>query len=160
VRRTRPIPGRKSRTPPILGRKRRALPILCCMVTVAALAGTSDAASHASLGHRAAAKHRAPTDLLIDAQEWSLWPSRPKVPAGTVYVELWNRGQDAHDTWIRRLNAQGQMVGPVLDKVRLTLPGKVSQATWHLKPGRYELFCSLPGHLAMGMHGNLTVTRA
>jgi plastocyanin len=138
---------------------RRTLPILCCMVTVAAFAATSEAANRASSGHRAAAKHHAPTNLLIDAQEWSLWPSRPAVPAGTVYVELWNRGQDAHDTWIRRLNAQGQMVGRVLDKVRLTLPGKVSQATWHLKPGRYELFCSLPGHLALGMHGNLTVTR-
>jgi hypothetical protein len=106
-----------------------------------------------------AAKQPAPSHLLIDAQEWSLWPSRTSVPAGTVIVQLWNRGQDAHDTWIRRLNAHGQMVGPVLGKVKLTLPGHVSQATWHLRAGRYELFCSMPGHLMMGMHARLTVTR-
>jgi uncharacterized cupredoxin-like copper-binding protein len=147
---------------------RRALPLLCCVLAMAIFAATSDAADRAS-DHRAAsassrasaghtAKHHAPADLLIDAQEWSLWPSRSKVPSGKIYVELWNRGQDAHDTWIRRLNAQGQMVGRVLDKVRLTLPGKVSQATWHLAPGRYELYCSLPGHIALGMHSMITVT--
>ncbi len=151
---------------------RRALRLLCCALAMAVFASTSDAAdrasagdraarasSRASAGHRAAAKRHAPADLLIDAQEWSLWPSRSKVPSGKIYVELWNRGQDAHDTWIRRLNAQGQMVGRVLDKVRLTLPGKVSQATWHLAPGRYELYCSMPGHLALGMHSTITVTR-
>lgn len=97
--------------------------------------------------------------LLIDAQEWSLWPSRGTVPAGTVLVELWNRGQDMHDTWIRRVDAGGQMVGPVLGKVKATLPGDVSQATWHLKAGKYELFCSMPGHLKLGMHARLRVTR-
>jgi hypothetical protein len=33
-------------------------------------------------------------------------------------------------------------------------------ATWHLKAGRYEVNCSLPGHLIVGMHARLTVTRS
>jgi len=127
--------------------KRRLLIGLCACAGLLPVAGLARAATH-----------HAPVHLLIDAQEWSLWPSRSWVPAGTVYVELWNRGQDAHDTWIRRLNAHGQMVGPVLDKVRVTLPGDVSQATWHLKAGKYELFCSMPGHMKLGMHARLTVT--
>lgn len=106
----------------------------------------------------AAAHRHTSVHLLIDAQEWSLWPSRSTVPAGTVLVELWNRGQDAHDTWIRRLDAVGQMVGPVLGKVAKTLPGHISNATWHLRAGRYELFCSLPGHVELGMHADLRVT--
>ena len=81
-----------------------------------------------------------------------------QVPAGTIYVELWNRGQDTHDTWVRRLNSHGTMVGPVLDKVKQTLPGHISHATWHLKAGKYELFCSMPGHMKLGMHARLTVT--
>jgi plastocyanin len=129
---------------------RRLLACLLC-AGLAALAGGPLAA---------AAQKRTPTHLLIDAQEFSLWPSRSSVPAGTVLVELWNRGQDIHDTWIRRLNAAGQMVGPVLGRVPKTLPGKISQATWHLKAGRYELFCSMPGHMALGMHANLRVTRS
>lgn len=107
----------------------------------------------------AAAAAPAPAHLLVYAQEWSLWPSRSSVPAGTVIVQLWNRGQDAHDLRIRRQNTRGQMFGPVLDGVRITLSGQVSQAIWHLKAGRYELYCSMPGHLKMGMHTRLTVTR-
>jgi plastocyanin len=129
---------------------RRLLAALtCALLSVCLCAGAS-----------AAAKKRAPAHLLINAQEYSLWPSRGSVPAGTVLVELWNRGQDMHDTWIRRVNAAGQMVGPVLGRVRITMPGRISQATWHLKAGHYELYCSMPGHLALGMHAKLTVTRA
>jgi hypothetical protein len=97
--------------------------------------------------------------LLVDVQEWSLFPSRATVPAGTVAVQLWNRGQDPHDTQIRRLNKHGRMVGPVLGRVKVTSPGKIGQATWHLKAGKYELFCSLPGHIKLGMSARLTVTR-
>jgi uncharacterized protein YbdZ (MbtH family) len=124
--------------------------VICTLLALTACAGVASAAK----------KKHVPTHLLINAQEWSLWPSRGRVPAGTVLVELWNRGQDMHDTWIRRLNAAGQMVGPVVGRVPVTMPGKISNATWHLKAGRYELFCSMPGHMALGMHANLTVTRS
>jgi plastocyanin len=128
---------------------KRLLVTLTCVV--AALAPSGAIAS--------AASRQAPAHLLVYAQEWSLWPSRRSVPAGTVIVQLWNRGQDAHDLRIRRLNAGGQMVGPVLGAVRITPSGQLSQSTWHLKAGRYELYCSMPGHLMMGMHARLTVTR-
>jgi hypothetical protein len=128
--------------------KRLLVPILCALAAAlgAGVVGTAAAAS-------------APAHLLVYAQEWSLWPSRTSVPAGTVIVQLWNRGQDAHDLRIRKLDARGQMVGPVLGGVRTTLSGRLNQATWHLKAGRYELYCAMPGHLKMGMHARLTVTR-
>jgi plastocyanin len=129
---------------------RRLLTILAC----------SGLAFAAVAGFATAAARRPPAHLLIDAQEWSLWPSRSTVPAGTVLVELWNRGQDMHDTEVRRLNGAGQMVGPIVARVKVTRPGQISQATWHLRAGRYELFCSMPGHMQMGMHTRLTVTRA
>ena len=124
--------------------------LLVCVCTVMAILPAA--------GIAAGAQHRAVSDLLIDAQEWSLWPSRGSVPAGTIYVELWNRGQDIHDTWVRRLDSHGQMVGPVLDKVKQTLPGDVSHAVWHLRAGRYELFCSMPGHMKLGMRARMRVT--
>ncbi len=107
-----------------------------------------------------AAHPPAPAHLLVYAQEWSLWPSRTSVPAGAVIVQLWNRGQDSHDLRIRKLDARGQMVGPILGAVRITPSGQLSQSTWHLKAGRYEICCSLPGHLMMGMHTRLRVTPA
>jgi uncharacterized cupredoxin-like copper-binding protein len=129
--------------------RRLALVCVCLATTLTAAAGIAAASSR---------KHS--SNLLIYAQEWSLWPSRGSVATGTIYVELSNRGEDAHDARIRRLNAAGQMVGPILGRVRTTAPGHLGQATWHLKAGRYELFCSLPGHIALGMHARLTVTRS
>jgi hypothetical protein len=128
--------------------KRLLVAFLCAVVVVLPAGGLA-----------AAATAPAPAHLLVYAQEWSLWPSRTSVPAGKVIVQLWNRGQDAHDLRIRRLDARGQMIGPVLAGVRITLSGRVSQATWHLRAGRYELYCSMPGHLQMGMHARLTATR-
>jgi hypothetical protein len=87
----------------------------------------------------------APARLLVYAQEWSLWPSRPSVKAGKLIVQLWDRGQDAHDLRIRRLR-RGAMVGSTQSDA-VTQSGKVTQATWHLAPGTYELYCSMPGHL-------------
>lgn len=122
-----------------------ALASLLCLLT----AGSALAKRH----------HRAPSHLLVYAQEWSLWPSRTSVPDGTVIVQLWNRGQDPHDLRIRRLNSRGQMVGRVLGGVKVTRSGQLSDAIWHLRAGRYEIYCSMPGHLKLGMHTRLRVTR-
>jgi uncharacterized cupredoxin-like copper-binding protein len=99
-----------------------------------------------------------PARMLVYAQEWSLMPSRASVPAGKVTVQLWNRGEDAHDLRIRRLNSTGSMVGRA-QGVALTQSGGLHQATWKLGAGRYEMYCSLPGHLMRGMHVRITVRR-
>lgn len=97
-----------------------------------------------------------PSRMLVYAQEWSLWPSRHTLPHGRVIVQLWNRGQDAHDLHIRVLDRHGHMTGRI-QAVALTLSSAISEATWRLRPGRYELFCSMPEHLARGMHTILLV---
>lgn len=104
----------------------------------------------------AASTHVPPARMLVYAQEWSLWSSRPTVPHGAVIVQVWNRGQDAHNLHIRRLAGHGRLVGPA-QSVATTLSGARNQATWHLRPGRYELYCSLPGHYQQGMHTVLVV---
>jgi uncharacterized cupredoxin-like copper-binding protein len=97
----------------------------------------------------------APARLLVYAQEWSLWPSRPSVRAGKIIVQLWNRGQDVHDLRVRRLS-HGAMVGRTQDDA-VTQSGKVSQVSWRLAPGTYELYCSMPNHFKRGMHTRITV---
>jgi hypothetical protein len=123
------------------------------------LAITSAAALAACLGVAAdaktAAKHKSPARMLVYAQEWSLWPSRSKLPPGKVIVQLWNRGEDAHDLRIRRLLG-ARMTGPT-QGVAVTVSGDLHQATWKLSPGRYMLYCSMPGHYARGMHTVLVV---
>ncbi len=121
-----------------------------CVAAAGVLAGTS----RAELPSGGGAAH-APSRLLVYAQEWSLWPSRPSLHAGRVIVQLWNRGQDAHDLRIRRLR-RGAMVGRAQADA-VTQSGKLSQAAWRLSPGTYELYCSMPGHLRKGMHTRITV---
>ena len=116
-------------------------------ILIACLAG--------SLAISADAASRPVARMLVYAQEWSLWPSRGSLPAGRVVVQLWNRGQDAHDLRIRLLR-HGHMTGPA-QGVAATVSGGLSQATWHLAPGRYVLYCSMPGHYKRGMHTTLVV---
>jgi uncharacterized cupredoxin-like copper-binding protein len=99
-----------------------------------------------------------PARLLVYAQEYTLQPSRAVLPAGPVVVQLWNRGQDPHDLRVQRMTAAGAMVGAV-QGVPTTLPGRVRSARWTLRPGRYMLFCSLPGHMAAGMHVTIRIRR-
>jgi hypothetical protein len=122
-----------------------------------ALLGTAVAAGPLAGGALGARRPPSPAHLLVDAQEWSLWPSSTSLPAGTVDVELWNRGEDAHDLRIRRLNGRGQMTGKILGAVKSTPSGGIRDAVWHLRPGRYELYCAMPGHLQMGMHVVITL---
>jgi plastocyanin len=136
-------------------RRRPALATLAAVAVVVMLAAWSGAGPIAS---GAAKLKPAPTHLLVYAQEWSLWPSRGSLPAGTIHVELWNRGQDMHDLRIRHVNARGEMVGPIDGAVKVTPSAGISYATWHLKRGRYMIYCSMPGHFQLGMHARITVT--
>jgi uncharacterized cupredoxin-like copper-binding protein len=135
---------------------RRVLLGLACGAAAATAAATAAVAAVVAV---AVAKHRmphSPAHVLVYAQEWHLYPSRGSLPAGKVDVELWNRGQDAHDLRIRRLHG-GRMVGRVRGAVKITQSGKIATASWRLAAGRYELYCSMPGHLARGMHSTIVV---
>ena len=63
-----------------------------------------------------------------------MYGSRGSVPAGRVIVQLWNRGQDAHDLRIRRLNNRGQMVGAA-QKVATTQSGAISSGDMEARQG-------------------------
>ncbi len=119
-------------------------------------AATAVALTLAPAGQASSPHRRPPARMLVYAQEWSLWASRPSLPRGRVIVQLWNRGQDAHDLRIVRLNRHGLMTGRA-QGVAVTESGARSQAQWNVAPGRYELFCSMPGHFQRGMHTVVTV---
>jgi hypothetical protein len=134
----------------------RARAVVAAGFVLAIMAVLADASPVSLLSASAAAAARPPARMLVYAQEWSLWPSRGALPAGSVVVQLWNRGEDAHNLRIRRLGRSGRMVGRA-QAVAVTQSGKLSEASWRLGPGRYELYCSMPGHLKRGMHAWLRV---
>jgi hypothetical protein len=86
-----------------------------------------------------------PARLLVEATEFHFALSRTTLRHGRVVIELAIRGEDPHD-----LRVAGRSIPE-------TLPGGVGQWTGRLKPGRYKLVCSLPGHERAGMRAYLRV---
>lgn len=81
------------------------------------------------------------------ATEMRFTPSRIAVRAGEVPVLLRNDGVVIHDLRIE-------------EKPSLLIeaaPGETSTATWPLGKGRYQFYCSVPGHRSAGMEGLLEV---
>jgi plastocyanin len=95
-----------------------------------------------------------PARVQVVATEYRLALSRLSVRFGSVIVELVNSGQDPHDLALRR-SASGAAVRRI-GKLR---PGGVADRTFRLAPGRYTLWCTLPGHRRRGMVATLVVRR-
>lgn len=109
-----------------------------------------------------------------------LMPMWARVHAGTVTVDLVNRGSVPHELLVYQLTGDqvaGQRsigaddraseagvlgeVQPVCDQptsVDGIAVGNVGQLTLTLAPGRYEIVCNLPGHYRNGMFATLVVT--
>jgi hypothetical protein len=114
------------------------------------------AAAVTALAVPAAAK-APPSRLLVTAREYSLVLSRATLPRGRAVIQLVDRGQDAHDLVLHRLD-HGRPIGAGRH-VPETEPDAVSTVRWRLRPGRYALWCTLPGHRRLGMHARLRVRR-
>jgi plastocyanin len=92
------------------------------------------------------------TRIQVIAREFSLTLSRQTVAAGTVAVELNNRGEDPHDLRVER--AESALAG---FNFSVTEPGAVATQKLQLGPGAWRLYCTLDGHAALGMSATVTV---
>ena len=87
-------------------------------------------------------------------KEWTLTLSRQSVRAGSVSLELVNFGMDTHDLVVKSMKAGSKPV-----KFKQLDPKGRGERTLKLTPGRYALWCSLPGHKQKGMHATLLVKK-
>ncbi|HLF39958.1 MAG TPA: plastocyanin/azurin family copper-binding protein [Acidimicrobiia bacterium] len=85
--------------------------------------------------------------LEVDGGEFYFDPERIAVAAGDVEVVLRNVGKVVHDIRIEGI--------PTL--LLEAAAGETESTTWTLEEGRYEMYCSLPGHRAGGMEGIVEV---
>ncbi|HEX4520415.1 MAG TPA: plastocyanin/azurin family copper-binding protein [Gaiellaceae bacterium] len=117
-----------------------ALAALLCAAQIAASTATATAATR--------------SQVQVVEKEYSLTLSRLRVRSGTVVVQLVNFGMDDHD-----LVVQGSAKGSKPVTFATLAPGKLETKTLKLAPGRYTLYCSIPGHRALGMVASLTVAK-
>ena len=88
----------------------------------------------------------------VAAREYSLTLSRPLLTPGLQTVQLNNRGRIPHDLVISPEDSHDPIVN---------FPETASEAGHteqvQLSAGKYRLWCSLPGHEALGMKARLRV---
>lgn len=97
----------------------------------------------------------APRALSVDETEFVLNPSRTVVSAGTIRLNVYNRGMDDHDLVVY------DQTGAELGKAILA-PGAADQIVVNLPAGDYRVVCSLfagteIAHETLGMRFTLTV---
>ncbi|HWJ43291.1 MAG TPA: hypothetical protein VNR67_07645 [Solirubrobacterales bacterium] len=90
--------------------------------------------------------------LAVKAGEFYFVLSRPSVRAGAVTIELNNQGEDPHNLNLRPEGDEGEPL-----ELPETDSEQRSVESFDLPAGRYELWCSLPGHEENGMATTLQV---
>jgi plastocyanin len=97
---------------------------------------------------------RAPERVQVVEREFTLTLSRLSVRSGPALVNVVNLGQDSHDLVLVRRARGAKTV-----RTKVVAPHGTAEVALNLGPGRYDLYCSLPGHRKLGMHAALAVRR-
>jgi len=105
-----------------------------------------------------------PGAVRVTLGEMWVRPNATSVPEGKVTFSATNMGHVKHELMIERTPLKMEGPGrPVEDAAQGMIedmgPGESGKMTLRLKPGKYELFCNVPGHYAAGQHTEFTVTK-
>jgi uncharacterized cupredoxin-like copper-binding protein len=90
----------------------------------------------------------AATKVPVSESEFKITLASTNLKAGDIIFRAKNDGKIPHDLAIKGMNA----------KTKLIQPGGTADLKVALKPGTYELYCTVPGHEAAGMKVNITVS--
>ena len=111
---------------------------------------TAPAASQAS-GPDASASAAAQS-VAINVMDFMIEPNDVEVAGPTVTIDVTSNGPTPHNLTVR--DASGQVVMGTED----LSAGDTATISAEIEPGKYTIFCALPGHESLGMSGTLTVT--
>ena len=112
--------------------------------------------------------------IAIKMGEFYFSPSDVTAKAGPTTIEAPNEGAAEHEMVLFKTNmdpaklpteASGEVNEEKMDKVAESAGeiadvegGETKSGQFELTPGKYVMFCNLPGHYAQGMYGTLTVS--
>jgi uncharacterized cupredoxin-like copper-binding protein len=92
----------------------------------------------------------AATSVPVSETEFKITLPKSTLAAGSYSFEVANDGKIEHDLVIKG--------NGVDEKTPTIAPGKSATLNVDLKPGTYDVYCSIPGHKQAGMDVKLTVT--
>ena len=90
----------------------------------------------------------AATKVPVSETEFKIVAGSTDLKAGEITFEVKNDGKLGHDLAIKETG----------DKTKLIPVGGTAELKVTLKAGKYELYCTVPGHEAAGMKLNITVS--
>jgi uncharacterized cupredoxin-like copper-binding protein len=90
------------------------------------------------------------TSVPVSETEFKIALPKSSLPAGSYAFEVKNDGHIPHDFVV-----QGNGVD---ERTPTIQPGKSATLNVDLKPGTYDVYCSIPGHKQAGMDVKLTVS--
>jgi uncharacterized cupredoxin-like copper-binding protein len=90
----------------------------------------------------------AATKVPVSETEFKITLGSTDLKAGEITFEAKNVGKIPHDLAIKETS----------DKTKEIPAGGTAELKVTLKPGKYELYCTIPGHEAAGMKLNITVS--
>ena len=88
------------------------------------------------------------TTVAVSESEFKVELPSTNFKAGKVTFNVKNVGKIPHDLAVKGTSFKSQLIQP----------GSTATLTATLKPGSYELYCTVPGHEAAGMKVNVTVS--
>lgn len=88
------------------------------------------------------------TKVNVTETEFKIAAASTTFKAGEIAFEVKDDGKIPHDLAIKETG----------DKTKEIPPGGTAELKVELKPGKYLLYCSIPGHEAAGMKLSITVT--
>jgi uncharacterized cupredoxin-like copper-binding protein len=94
-----------------------------------------------------------PADLKLT--EYQIAPAQLSVKRGAK-ITIANDGQIAHNLTVEQGPDPKKQTKKLIGTSTF-LPGKTETLAVDLKPGRYAMACTVPGHRQLGMTGTLTV---
>ncbi|MEX2107124.1 MAG: plastocyanin/azurin family copper-binding protein [Solirubrobacterales bacterium] len=113
--------------------------------------------------------------LVVNMGDYYFDPVNASANPGATTIEAVNVGKVEHELVLFRtdMNPADLPTGPdgtveeeKMDKLAEAAgevpdveAGDAKSAQFDLKPGKYVMFCNLPGHYAQGMYGSLTVSK-
>jgi uncharacterized cupredoxin-like copper-binding protein len=107
---------------------------------------TTTAATTTGATTSTAPKPQATTDQASET-EFKIALKSTELKAGKITFDVKNDGKIPHDLAIKGG-----------EKTKLIQPGGSAQLTVTLKPGKYHLYCTVPGHEQAGMKVDITVS--
>lgn len=101
------------------------------------------------------------TTVAATEKDFAITLDKSTAPAGTITFNVSNQGPSPHNVGVVAgggATRQGGLTGQVIKVTENFDGGKSATLTVDLQPGTYQIVCTIPGHVQLGMIVAFTVT--